>query len=202
MADSENIFDAVASALHQRRVGGVMQPMVGLAFDTFETTVQVVFDSVQIKQHSVPLPRVAYAAPSSASSREREGVFDLRDIHSAEMLVAFLIDVQASLWSARSHGSAVAHGILEQPKRTGTKFPLWRSDAAGNLLVGTEAEDLGDRWRDKCIGLWAEGVKDVLDPESASDFQLHQQGSFSLADGQATNCASERCDVPPDVLRT
>ncbi|KAI0316220.1 hypothetical protein OF83DRAFT_1128221, partial [Amylostereum chailletii] len=56
MADSENIFDAVASALHQRHVWGVMQPIVGLAFDPFETTVQVVFgwfESVEAGQGSV-----------------------------------------------------------------------------------------------------------------------------------------------------
>ncbi|KAA1472301.1 hypothetical protein DENSPDRAFT_881149 [Dentipellis sp. KUC8613] len=130
MADVDNIFDVMASMLHQRRAWGLSnQPIVGLAFDQYQTSVQVIFgwfgDSDVSQSYCVPLPRVAYAA-LGCTAREKGGIFDLADPLSAEALATFLLSLREKIELISAEGDARAEDVFAQV--TSGAISFWRAD--------------------------------------------------------------------------
>ncbi|KAI0320590.1 hypothetical protein OF83DRAFT_1081519 [Amylostereum chailletii] len=174
MADTENISDAIASALHQRRVWGIHQPIVGLAFDPSYTTVQVVFGWFEASEcdgatskYATPSLHTAYAAPD-ANAGEAGGVFDLKSIRSAELLASFLIAIQEDMMlvQSRCQCESTARHVSEKI-RCGT-ISRWRSDGAGSELTAEEEERA---WKEH-IEKWIQGV------DFAHDDAVHIQASL------------------------
>ncbi|TFY64087.1 hypothetical protein EVG20_g6066 [Dentipellis fragilis] len=138
MADVDNIFDVMASMLHQRRGWGLSsQPVVGLAFDRYQTSVQVIFgwfdDSDVSQSYCVPLPRVAYAAPG-CTSQETSGIFDLADPLSAEALATFLLSLRQKIESISTEGDARAEDVFAQVASGAISF--WRADGPVPVMDG------------------------------------------------------------------
>ncbi|KAA1472298.1 hypothetical protein DENSPDRAFT_881147 [Dentipellis sp. KUC8613] len=169
MADVDNIFDVMASMLHQRRAWGLSnQPVVGLAFDQYQTSVQVVFgwfdDSDVSQPYCVPLPRVAYAAPG-CTAREKGGIFDLAYPSSAEALATFLLGLRERIESISAECDARAEDVFAQV--ASGAVPFWRADGPVPVMDGdtirsraADEDEIGHEqgawWR--TISSWVEDV--------------------------------------------
>ncbi|KAA1472309.1 hypothetical protein DENSPDRAFT_838535 [Dentipellis sp. KUC8613] len=169
MADVDNIFDVMASMLHQRRAWGLSnQPVVGLAFDRYQTSVQVVFgwfdDSDVSQPYCVPLPHVAYAAPG-CTAREKGGIFDLADPSSAEALATFLLGLRERIESIGAECDARAEDVFAQV--VSGAIPVWRADGPVPVMDGdtirsraADEDEIGHEqgawWR--TINSWVEDV--------------------------------------------
>ncbi|TFY64082.1 hypothetical protein EVG20_g6064 [Dentipellis fragilis] len=195
MADVDNIFDIMASMLHQRRAWGIAtQPVVGLAFDRDQTSVQVVFgwfdNSDVSRSYCMPLPHVAYAAPE-CTAKEKGGVFDLADPLSAEALATFLLSLRKRIESIRAKGDVRAEDVFAQV--TSGTTSLWRADGpvprmdadAMKFLTADEdeVEHAEGMWRET-VQLWAKGV-DATGGDSGQSDRIRDTKSSdqSVVDG-------------------
>ncbi|CAL1710439.1 unnamed protein product [Somion occarium] len=95
VADFENIVPLMTSSLFQRFVWGISDPVVGLAFSKFGTTVQVFLGWLEFREGN-PHVHIARAAdPGQCSSPC--GVFDMTDPWAACSLAEFILGLSSHI---------------------------------------------------------------------------------------------------------
>ncbi|KAG2129723.1 uncharacterized protein EDB93DRAFT_1234411 [Suillus bovinus] len=121
VADSSNIVPLLCSALYQRRVWGIRQPVVGLCCSSTGTIATTIFgwlDSDQSEDGRMPTVHLALAA--DVRSDPSMGVFDFTDTRSATSLAQFVLGLRTHFHNIKGATSIEAVDSLT---------PLgWRSD--------------------------------------------------------------------------
>ncbi|KAG1860404.1 hypothetical protein F4604DRAFT_1957815 [Suillus subluteus] len=121
VADSRNIVPLLCSALYQRHVWGIRQPVVGLCCSSTGTIATAIFgwlDSDQSEEGHMPTAHLALAADIRLDPSM--GVFDFTDTRSAISLAQFVLGL-------RTHSQDIKGAISIEAVDSLT--PLhWRSD--------------------------------------------------------------------------
>jgi hypothetical protein len=121
VADSHNIVPLLCSALYQRRVWGISQPVVGLCCSNTGTVAMAIFgwlDSDQSEKGRMPTVHLAFAADGHLDPSM--GVFDFTDTCSAISLAQFVLGLRTHFEDIKRATSIEAVDSLA---------PLhWRSD--------------------------------------------------------------------------
>ncbi|KAI0035792.1 hypothetical protein K488DRAFT_82686 [Vararia minispora EC-137] len=172
MADVDNIFHVMASALHQRRAFGFeSRPLVGLAFHPRGLFIQVIFgwfdNQDTSRLYCVPLPRVAYVSCRPQRAQEAYGIYDLTELRSLHAFAAFLLCLRRDMLSMAPVCTARMKALSSDAHPE--ILHLWRSDSAFELnaddLVilrdGTDDSVMSEAHEDRLertVRTWYEGV--------------------------------------------
>ncbi|KAG2358643.1 hypothetical protein BDR07DRAFT_1379277 [Suillus spraguei] len=121
VADSRNIVSLLCSALYQRHVWGIRQPVVGLCCSSSGTIATAIFgwlDSNRSEEGRIPVVHLALAADIGLDASM--GVFDFTDTYSAISLAQFILGLRTHFEDIKGATSIEAVDFLT---------PLhWRSD--------------------------------------------------------------------------
>ncbi|KAG1814313.1 uncharacterized protein BJ212DRAFT_364751 [Suillus subaureus] len=144
VADSHNIVPLLCSALYQRHVWGISQPVVGLCCSSTGTIATAIFgwlDSDQSEEGRMPTAHLALAADIRLDPSI--GVFDFSDTRSAISLAQFVLGLRTHFQDIKDATSIEAVDSLT---------PLhWRSD-----LPEFETQFLGQL--DERVASWTHQV--------------------------------------------
>ncbi|KAI0027302.1 hypothetical protein K488DRAFT_74651 [Vararia minispora EC-137] len=175
MADVNNIFHVMASAMHQRRALGLDgQPLVGLAFHPRGVCVQAFFswfdDQDASEAYCMPLPRVAYVSCEPHPAQEAYGLYNLTDARSLHALASFFFCLRKDLLSLASLSAA---RIRLPPDPHSEKLYIWRADSSfpltdDGLVIRHGIDDVTMReiHEDRLLSAvreWREGVYMSMD---------------------------------------
>ncbi|KAG2129702.1 uncharacterized protein EDB93DRAFT_1234381 [Suillus bovinus] len=95
VADSSNIVPLLCSALYQRRVWGICQPVVGLCCSSTGTIVMAIFGWLdQSEEGRMASFKLMHIFPSDVLSDPSMGVFDFTDTCSATSLAQFVLGLR------------------------------------------------------------------------------------------------------------
>ncbi|KAI0066316.1 hypothetical protein BV25DRAFT_1988737 [Artomyces pyxidatus] len=147
MAERYLVYNALASALHHRRILGIFDPLIALTFNPDSSSLQVVVGwgvHTALGQDALKI-HVLHANFDTASDSQA-GIFDLSDPSSASALAAFLF--------ASTHGLGFSANACDSSQSTHPTS--WRADQA----VVKDKVGLSDL----AIETWLEGVEPCTEP--------------------------------------
>lgn len=173
LATHAEIYDVICSSLFQRRSWGILDPIIGVAFDSTSSNIRIIsgwFDSAESdcvrSISSLPLYDLISGQPSVYVGSADECIYDLSDPQAARRFTHWLW-VQAENWVniARTAGSECQPSIRVQP------LP-WRIDQAA--LFSTTETDSDSRdarfqsWHDSLAACQPEQDDEYCGSDSAS----------------------------------
>lgn len=124
----DEIYGVMASALMQRRVHGITDPLLGLTFAPASWITQLIVGWVSCSSGHDCIDIHLAHAPSGSPQNHSLGVFDLSDKSSARALACFLLEQRSQFYSSVTFAQARAHitrTIILNPE-----YKTWRADFA------------------------------------------------------------------------
>ncbi|KAH7885684.1 hypothetical protein F5I97DRAFT_1874334 [Phlebopus sp. FC_14] len=151
MAEYGTIFSLLKSAVYQRRVWGICEPVVGLAFEPAKPVVQVVFAwADELENNGFPVVHIAMCSPHHAPNVPF-GLFDASDTRSAVDLSRYLVNLSGHVSRVRSAASSNVEQTLASVLAKDTLD--WRFDFVGpSVPLGDENNK--SAW----IRAWSENI--------------------------------------------
>ncbi|KAH7885681.1 hypothetical protein F5I97DRAFT_1874317 [Phlebopus sp. FC_14] len=151
MAEYGTIFSLLKSAVYQRRVWGICEPVAGLAFEPANPVVQVVFAwADELENNGFPVVHIAMCSPHHTPNVPF-GLFDASDARSAVELSRYLVNLSGHVSRVRSAASSNVEKTVASV--LGKDTLDWRFDFVGpSVPLGDE--DDKSTW----ISAWSENI--------------------------------------------